>query len=94
APMHITKVRASSNRGAVLACFWLIVFLVNLGPTWNRYSSVREGIEVAGLSTVLQGLVSFVAVRYLDEPGLNFDAPLAEDVVVDMLPRSCREKHM
>ncbi|MEL6189432.1 MAG: histidine kinase, partial [Myxococcota bacterium] len=41
------------------------MFLVNLGPTWNRYSSVREGVEVAGLSTVLQGFVSFVAVGYL-----------------------------
>lgn len=49
----------------MLIGFWLIVFLVNLGPVWNTYSSIREGIEVAGLATVLQWWVSVVAVKLL-----------------------------
>lgn len=63
--MQIGKLRGSRNKRVVLLGFWVIVFLVNLGPMWNRYSSVREGLEVAGLSTALQWLVSSLAVRYL-----------------------------
>lgn len=49
----------------MLIGFWLIVFLVNLGPVWKSYSSVREALEVGGLATVLQWLVSILAVKFL-----------------------------
>ncbi|GAA6153807.1 hypothetical protein NBRC116587_32290 [Pseudoteredinibacter isoporae] len=38
--------------------------MVNLGPEWQRYSSIREGIEVAGLATVLQWLVAAIALTF------------------------------
>jgi len=34
--------------------FWTVVFMVNLGPEWQRLSGVREAIEVGGLTTLLQ----------------------------------------
>lgn len=45
--------------------FWLIVFMVNLGPSWERYASFREGLEVAGLATVLQVVVALLALKWL-----------------------------
>jgi len=45
--------------------FWLVVFLLNVGPDWHRYESLREIIEVGGTTTVLQALVALVAVQVL-----------------------------
>ncbi|GAB4200288.1 MAG: hypothetical protein Tsb002_36360 [Wenzhouxiangellaceae bacterium] len=45
--------------------FWAVVFIINLGPEWHNYSSLREALEVVGLTTALQMLVAFVAVRQL-----------------------------
>ena len=45
--------------------FWAVVFLLNAGPEWRRYSSGRELFEVAGTMTVLQFAVSFVVIRWL-----------------------------
>ncbi len=45
--------------------FWAIVFLINLGPDWHRYGSVREMIEVVGVITVLQWLIAWAANGYL-----------------------------
>lgn len=49
----------------LLIGFWGIVFMVNLGPEWQRYSSIREGLEVAGLATALQWLVATMALKIL-----------------------------
>ncbi len=45
--------------------FWAVVFTINLGPEWQKYSSAREVVEVVGLTTLLQMLVALVAVRLL-----------------------------
>jgi hypothetical protein len=45
--------------------FWAVVFLLNVGPDWHRYTSAREVVEVAGTTTALQALVAFVALRFL-----------------------------
>ncbi|MEM7280878.1 MAG: histidine kinase [Pseudomonadota bacterium] len=45
--------------------FWGLVFLLNLGPDWQKFASTREVLEVGGTTTVLQGLVAFVALSYL-----------------------------
>ncbi|WP_299774689.1 histidine kinase [uncultured Pseudoteredinibacter sp.] len=54
-----------SRKRSLLIAFWSVVFLVNLGPEWQRYSSIREGVEVAGLATVLQWFVALVALKLL-----------------------------
>ncbi|MFC3193345.1 sensor histidine kinase [Marinicella sediminis] len=41
--------------------FWTAVFMINLGPEWQRLSGIREAIEVGGLTTVLQGLLYVLA---------------------------------
>ncbi len=45
--------------------FWGVVFLLNVGPEWQKYGSLREVIEVAGTTTLLQGLVAVAALYYL-----------------------------
>jgi hypothetical protein len=45
--------------------FWAVVFLLNVGPDWHRYTSLREVWEVAGTTTVLQAMVAFIALRFL-----------------------------
>lgn len=45
--------------------FWSVVFLLNAGPEWQRYSSGREILEVAGTSTALQFAVAAVVIRWL-----------------------------
>lgn len=50
---------------AFLLAFWAVVFTINLGPEWQKYSSAREVLEVVGLTTALQMLVALVAVRQL-----------------------------
>lgn len=57
--------------------FWLIVFLVNLGPEWQQYSSIREAFEVAGSKTVAQWLVSLVVLKLLVPRFLNTEKVLA-----------------
>lgn len=42
-----------------------MVVVLNLGPDWHKYASIREALEVVGLTTVLQALVALVAIRYL-----------------------------
>ncbi|MEL7449004.1 MAG: histidine kinase [Pseudomonadota bacterium] len=63
--MQVNTPKSTQSNPLLLLGFWVIVFLVNLGPVWNSYSSVREGLEVAGLATALQWLVSVLAIRYL-----------------------------
>jgi hypothetical protein len=60
----IVKIPSSGNVAFQLA-FWAVVFTINVGPEWHKYSSAREIIEVAGLTTLLQMLVALVAVRLL-----------------------------
>ncbi|MFK7956872.1 MAG: sensor histidine kinase [Lysobacterales bacterium] len=45
--------------------FWSVVFLLNVGPDWHKYSSLREVLEVVGTTTSLQAMVAWVALRYL-----------------------------
>ncbi|MEO1245298.1 MAG: sensor histidine kinase [Pseudomonadota bacterium] len=44
--------------------FWAVVFVLNVGPEWQRYSSAREVLEVAGTVTALQFAVAAVAIRW------------------------------
>jgi hypothetical protein len=45
--------------------FWIVVFLIDLGPEWRAYSSVREALEVVGLTLSLQMVVALLALRFL-----------------------------
>ena len=45
--------------------FWLAVVLLNIGPDWLKYDSLRELLEVVGTTTMLQAAVAVVALRYL-----------------------------
>ncbi|MEM7691762.1 MAG: histidine kinase [Pseudomonadota bacterium] len=45
--------------------FWLVVSLIDLGPEWHKYSSVREILEVVGLTVALQMAIAVVAVNLL-----------------------------
>ena len=47
------------------ALFWSLVFLLNTGPHWELYSSIREHIESVGLITLLQALVALITIKYL-----------------------------
>jgi two-component system LytT family sensor kinase len=49
--------------------FWTVVYMVNLGPEWQRLSGAREALEVGGLTTVLQGLL-FLLARFIWVPHL------------------------
>lgn len=50
---------------AWLAAFWSLVFILNVGPSWDKFSSPRELIETAGLTTLLQILVAAVSMALL-----------------------------
>lgn len=54
-----------TGRVSLLALFWAVVAVINLGPEWHTYSSPREALEVVGLTTALQMLVALVALRLL-----------------------------
>lgn len=54
-----------------LLCFWLVVFLVNLGPEWQKFSSIREALEVSSLATILQWLVALFSIKILVPRFLN-----------------------
>ena len=45
--------------------FWLIVFLLNIGPDWYSFSSAREIFERIGTVTLLQAFVAYSAIYYL-----------------------------
>lgn len=51
--------------------FWVIVFLVNMGPEWQQYSSTFELFEVTILKTLMQGLVAYITFKYLTPYFLN-----------------------
>ena len=57
--------RASRKTLLFQAAFWSVVFLLNVGPDWHRYTSAQEILEVVGTTTALQGLVAYVALQYL-----------------------------
>ena len=57
--------------GALYVGFWAVVFVLNVGPEWQRYSSSREVLEVAGTVTALQFLVAAVTRRWLVSPLLE-----------------------
>lgn len=50
---------------AWLVVFWAVVFVVNVGPSWEKFSSTRELIETAGLTMLLQLLVATVSLLAL-----------------------------
>jgi len=59
------KTKLSLTSIFYLCLFWIGVFLLNLGPEWHRYSSLREIFETTGTTTLIQALVAYVAVYYL-----------------------------
>jgi len=70
-PQH--KAHRSPHQLAFQIAFWAVVFTLNVGPEWHRYSSIREVIEVVGTVTVLQWAVAMVAIRYLVPVWLDRD---------------------
>ncbi|MEM9531444.1 MAG: sensor histidine kinase [Pseudomonadota bacterium] len=55
----------SLRSASLMFGFWAIVFLLNVGPNWHSYSSLREVIDVGGTITILQALVAVMALAYL-----------------------------
>ena len=51
--------------------FWLLVFLLNIGPQWDNYSSMKEVFETAGTLTALQVIVVVIALKVLLPSFLN-----------------------
>ena len=51
--------------------FWSLVFLLNTGPYWGSYSSIRELVESVGLITLLQASVALITIRILASTFLN-----------------------
>lgn len=45
--------------------FWGLVFLINTGPHWEKYVTLRELIETVGLITGLQYLVAAISIKWL-----------------------------
>lgn len=45
--------------------FWLVVFILNVGPQWQNYSSIREVAEVAGTFTALQWIIALLTIKVL-----------------------------
>lgn len=45
--------------------FWLIVFLLNVGPDWHKFSSAREVVDTIASVTLLQAVVAFLALYWL-----------------------------
>lgn len=66
-PSRVPQLSINPTTKAILfqIFFWGLVFLLNLGPDWQKFASTREVLEVGGTTTVLQGLVAFVALSYL-----------------------------
>ncbi|MEM7704576.1 MAG: sensor histidine kinase [Pseudomonadota bacterium] len=58
-------VRFLSSASLFQLGFWAVVFLLNVGPAWYRYSSPREVVEVVGTITLLQAMVALIALKYL-----------------------------
>lgn len=58
-------VRVNRALAGFHSAFWSVVFLLNVGPDWHRYSSTREVLEVAGTTTALQAMVAFIALKFL-----------------------------
>ncbi|NVK22807.1 MAG: sensor histidine kinase [Kangiellaceae bacterium] len=56
--------------------FWLLVFLLNIGPQWDNYSGIREVLETASTLTALQVLVVAIALKVLLPVFLNRDKRL------------------
>jgi len=50
--------RTSLIAYAWLAGYWLVVFLLNVGPSWEKFATARELVETAGVTTLLQMLVA------------------------------------
>lgn len=45
--------------------FWLLVFIMNTGPEWQRYSSVREMFDISLGETLAHAIVAFVTLKFL-----------------------------
>lgn len=51
--------------------FWLLIFLLNVGPQWSQYASIRELLETAGSITFLQMFVAYTSLWLLIPKVLN-----------------------
>ncbi len=65
--MTLSMFKPNDQRAFVLglAVFWLGVFILNAGPHWEVYSSIREMLETAGMKTGLQIFVAVIALKFL-----------------------------
>ena len=63
--------KLQQNHWIGYSLFWALVFLLNTGPHWEKYSSPRELIETIGLITGLQMLVAYIAIKHIMPFSLN-----------------------
>lgn len=63
--MSAVAVRFKQSYVWLHLAFWAVVFLLNIGPEWQRYASLREVVEVVGTTTLLQAFVALIALRAL-----------------------------
>jgi len=65
------KIFAKARNLAGYLAFWVMVFIINAGPHWEKYSTAREQLETVGLITGLQYLVAAMMLKVLAPRYLN-----------------------
>jgi hypothetical protein len=66
-----------THKPLLIMLFWTVVFIINLGPEWQKFSGWREAIEVGGLNTLLQWLLYLAAHHMLVPQWLERDKNMA-----------------
>ncbi len=59
------SITALNSTRVWLLAFWLLVFLLNMGPHWENYASFKEIIETIGSIVFAQAIVAFVTLKFL-----------------------------
>ena len=72
-PNHILETLNTKFTYLAFVAFWVVAFIINAGPHWERYSSNQEMIETAGMVTCLQFLVAVVTLYILAPKLLDKD---------------------
>lgn len=65
------KDKLKNNQWIGYGLFWALVFLLNTGPHWEKYATLRELIETIGLITGLQMLVAYISIKHIMPFSLN-----------------------
>ncbi|TMO84196.1 sensor histidine kinase [Pseudoalteromonas spongiae] len=48
-----------------LFAFWILVFLLNMGPHWENYATIREIVETIGSIVFAQAVVALISLKFL-----------------------------